>query len=232
MSTLDLPDEELILRYQGFVRSVATTAWKTTLGNVDLEDLISYGQVGLIQAARSYDPTSQVEFATFAFYRVRGAIFDGYASMQWLTRAQYRRICKGQLADDVIEHHEFDDSRGSEEADAQWTAGVVGKLMIVHLALEAGERGPAAHLLEDPSGTRPGDSLELEESHQCVRRAVEELPDDERSLIEAIYFAGKTLTAAAKDLGKSKSWVSRLHDRALDRLLRKLQTVGMAGTPR
>jgi RNA polymerase sigma factor for flagellar operon FliA len=233
MSTLNLPDDELIIRYQGFVRSVAMTAWKTTLRNVELEDLISYGQVGLIQAARSFDPQSKVEFATYAYYRVRGAIFDGYASMQWLTRAQYRRIRGCQLSDEVIEHHEFDESSGGEAlADARWTSGAVGKLVVVHLALEAGERGPLASKLPDPSGASPGDLLDLEEAHQCVRRAVAELPDEERLLVETVYFGGQTLTAAANALGKSKSWVSRLHDRALDRLLRKLQTAGLAEAAR
>jgi RNA polymerase sigma factor for flagellar operon FliA len=229
MSSLNLPDDELILRYQGFVRAVAMTAWKATLGNVELDDLISYGQVGLLQAARSYDPKSDVEFATYAYYRVRGAIFDGYASMQWLSRAQYRRIRSRQLGDEVIEQQAFEESSGREgHSEALWTTGVIGKLVVVHLALEAGERGPAASKLSDPSEVSPSESLELEEAHQCVRRAVAELPDEERSLVEAIYFKGQTLTAAANVLGKSKSWASRLHDRALERLLRKLQTAGVA----
>lgn len=233
MSTLNLTDEDLVLRYQGFVRSVATTAWKSVLGNVELEDLISYGQLGLVQAARSYDPQSGAEFATYAYYRVRGAIFDGYASMQWLSRAQYRRICAQHLSDEAIQQHGLDASADGPELDAaQWSTGMVGKLVVIHLALEAGERGPHAGLLEDKAAAHPGEALEQGEAHQLVRQAVAELPDDERLLVESVYFGGQTLTAAAKMLGKSKSWVSRLHDRALERLLRKLQSAGMAGFPR
>jgi RNA polymerase sigma factor for flagellar operon FliA len=227
MSTLHATDEDLILRYQGFVRSVATTAWKTVLGNVDLEDLVSYGQLGLVQAARSYDPQSGAEFSTYAYYRVRGAIFDGYSSMQWMSRAQYRRICEQLLTDEVLQEHERDAAGASSADDAQWCAGAVGKLVVVHLALEAGERGPQAGLLEDKSAERPGEALELSEACDFVRRAVAELPDDERTLVESVYLGGQTLTAAAKLLGKSKSWASRLHDRALERLMRKLQGAGM-----
>jgi RNA polymerase sigma factor for flagellar operon FliA len=233
MSSIDVPDQELILRYQGFVRSVAITAWKSVLGNVDLEDLIGYGQVGLVQAARSYDPQSGVEFATYAFYRVRGAIFDGYASMQWLTRSQYRRICERQLSDEVIQQQEMDaaDANGVRDDaavrhDAEWTARLVGKLVVIRLAMEAGDRGVSGKLVADKSAVLPAESLELEEARQCVRQAVAELPDDERLLIESVYFGNQSLTAAAKTLGKSKSWASRLHDRALERLLRKLQAVG------
>jgi len=226
MNTLNCADDELILRYQGFVRTIAHTAWKSTLGNVDLEDLISYGQIGLLQAARSYDVASGTDFSTFAFYRVRGAIFDGYASMQWLSRAQYRRICRQQLVDEVIERQEHNSNKGDRSDcanDAAWSAEVVGKLIIVQLALEAADGEYSDRQLADSAAASPSEAMVQSELQAAVRNAVRELPSDERQLISSVYFDGKTLTEAAKQAGKSKSWASRLHDRALQRLLRYFQ---------
>ena len=224
---LNLPDNDLVLRYQGFVRSVALTAWKSTLGNVELDDLISYGQVGLIQAVRSYDPTSGVEFATYAFYRVRGAIFDGYTSMQWLSRAQYKRIRMQHLSDDVIECQEQNLQSAQVDDrpdDATWSAETIGKLFFVQMAFELSGDDRQASQFADSSSSAPGQAIEQAEVHATVRQAISELPEAERDLIQTVYYDGKSLTGAAQAAGKSKSWASRLHDRALDRLMRKLQS--------
>ena len=83
---------ELIEQGQGLVRSLVTRVHRSIPVRADLDDLIAYGELGLAQAARDYDPSHGVAFTTFAFLRVRGAIYDGVAEMTWTSRAQYRRL--------------------------------------------------------------------------------------------------------------------------------------------
>ncbi len=70
---------------------------------VDLEDLIAYGELGLAQAARDFDPSRDCRFVTFAYYRVQGAIYDGLAKMTWTSRSRYKRLRYQQLANDVLD---------------------------------------------------------------------------------------------------------------------------------
>jgi RNA polymerase sigma factor for flagellar operon FliA len=60
--------------------------------------------------------------------------------------------------------------------------------------------------------------LELEQMRKRVRAAIEHLPEKERKLLQGYYFQGKTLEEAGAEIGQSKSWASRLHARAIDRL--------------
>ena len=90
--------ERLIAENQALVRSIASTIARRLPPNVDTEDLIAYGQVGLAGAARDFDPGRGTSFATFAYYRIRGAIYDGISRLSWTSTERDDRIHGGQLA--------------------------------------------------------------------------------------------------------------------------------------
>ncbi len=73
---------------QGLVRSMAVQIGRKLPPHVELEDLIEYGQVGLAEAARDFDPGLGSRFSTYAYYRVRGAIYDGLAKVAWFNRSR------------------------------------------------------------------------------------------------------------------------------------------------
>ena len=75
--------QQWIEQCQGLVRSLALQIHRKLPANIDLEDLIAYGQLGLVEAARSFDAGRGCQFSTFAYYRIRGAIYDGAAKMSW-----------------------------------------------------------------------------------------------------------------------------------------------------
>lgn len=81
--------EQLIADCQGLVRSLAWQIHCKLPSHVDLEDLVSYGQIGLIEAARAFDPSRENQFSTYCYYRIRGAIFDGLSKMSWFNRASF-----------------------------------------------------------------------------------------------------------------------------------------------
>ena len=81
----------LIEECQGLVRLLASRIHRKLPSHVELGDLEAYGQVGLLEAARDFDPTRGGRFSTFAYYRIRGAIYDGLAKMSWFSRTEYRR---------------------------------------------------------------------------------------------------------------------------------------------
>jgi RNA polymerase sigma factor for flagellar operon FliA len=82
-----------------------------------------------------------------------------------------------------------------------------------HVALDAVP--PAALVSDTPA---PSDRLDRQQDAARLRAALDRLPDRERALIVAHYVDGQTLLDAGAALGLSKSWASRLHARAIDRL--------------
>ena len=83
--------EQLVTGCEGCVRSLAWKIHQRLPNSVELDDLIAFGQLGLLEAARDFDQKRQVRFTTYAYYRVRGAILDGLSTMNWFTKADYAR---------------------------------------------------------------------------------------------------------------------------------------------
>lgn len=221
--------QQLMADGQGLVRSIALKVHRSIPVRVDLEDLISYGQVGLAEAAKDFDPNAGAQFTTFAYYRIRGAIYDGLSQMSWLSRAQYRRLQFQQRASAVLrESHEDDRAEDSEEArdDRTWLQNTTEKLAVVYLAGGGEDSSPGAEATWEDPGAAPAAAAAARELGARLHELVDRLPDAEGRLIRAIYFEDHTLQEASRRLGISKSWASRLHARSLEQLARWLRQMG------
>src|SRR4030095_2508594 len=109
---LDFKDRNAIItQYTPYVRSIAGKIKKTLAKEIEFEDLVEYGMIGLLEAAERYDAGMGANFMTFAYYRIRGAIYDGLGGMGWMSRSEYARVryeekanaYMGQVADDVAQ---------------------------------------------------------------------------------------------------------------------------------
>jgi RNA polymerase sigma factor for flagellar operon FliA len=224
--------DQLIERGQALVHSLAAAIARSVPVRADLEDLIAYGELGLAQAARDFVPAFGVEFTTFAYHRVRGAIYDGLAEMTWTSRAQYRRLRHLQMAEEVIAEDAAtapSDGRESLESGVRWLRSVTDKLAAVFLTGHSDECGGIRDsTIEDPRATGAA-IVAQQEISQRLHRLIDELPNVERRLIRSIYLEGQTLQKAAQSLGISKSWASRLHAKALEMLARSLRRLGADG---
>ena len=82
----------LIEKHLALVQAIARKVKKTLSASIDFEDLVGYGSKGLVEAAERFDPTQGVTFSTFAYYRIRGAMFDGLRTMGWYSRVGLRAL--------------------------------------------------------------------------------------------------------------------------------------------
>jgi RNA polymerase sigma factor for flagellar operon FliA len=226
--------QQLIEDCQGLVRSLATRIHRHLPPYVDLEDLIAYGQVGLAEAARDFDPARGIKFSTFAYYRIRGTVYDGLAKMTWFSRPHYHRVRYEQMADELLRvESEEENENAWVDADLQsnmrWFRDLSRALTVVYLTTH-GEREEetAQPPLIDQSTPAPPAVVIGRETRQMLHQLVEALPAEERDLIRATYFDELTLQEAGRRLGISKSWASRLHAKALKRLGRSLRLLGVA----
>ncbi len=214
---------QLIAGCQGLVRSIAWKVHRRLPPYVELDDLIGYGQVGLAEAARDYDPEHGTQFTTFAYYRIRGAILDGLSRLAWFSAADYNQGRYEHLAHEAL-HSDTDEGGGTEGAklgdDIRWFKRATGALAVVHLMChsnwEAGGREIAS------AQRTPVESAISSELSAKLRALVERLPKDARELVHGTYFEGLTLKEAGERIGISKAWASRLHARTLQQLARSL----------
>lgn len=210
---------DLIGEGHALVRSLALRIYRNIPVRVELDDLIAYGELGLAEAARDFQADLGNQFSTFAYYRIRGAIYDGLAKMTWTSRARYRRLRFESMADDVLEaERESDHGKPmSAEESGRWFARVTERLAMVFLASDSDDESNPVAAAEDPLDAAPVRMLHREAS-ESLRALVDRLPDVERRFINYVYFDGLTLREAGLRLGFSKSWASRLHAKILERL--------------
>ena len=198
-------------------------ARRLATSSATLDDLRSFGREGLLQAARSFDASRGVPFRRWANLRIRGAIIDGVRQWGHLPRRVYRELRAIAAADRVQENFDEENSANPattpEAADARLTS---------HLAGLATAMAMGSAILREDIDVRddepsPEDAVAQAELVARVRAVMATLPDAERTLIERHYFADETLDQAAASLGLSKSWGSRLHARAIERIARELR---------
>ena len=231
MTTKEKSVDELIEEGQSLVYSLASKIYRSVPVRIDLDDLIAYGEIGLAEAAREFDPSKGVRFTTFAYYRVRGAIYDGLSKMSWTSRARLRRLRYQQMANEVMANDaERTDSDSSLEGEATWFRDLSEELAVVFIASQMGdEAGMSDSSIEDDSASTAPAMLAQQEISQKLVELVDSLPANERQMIRAVYFEGATLQDAAARQGISKSWASRMHAKILEQLGRSLRKLGEGG---
>ena len=96
-------DDAFIAEYRPLVVSIARRTRHQLDLKVDDDDLIAFGYQGLLEARSRFDSSRGVQFNTFAYYRVRGAIIDGVRAMAFLPRRAHERLKMAEAADQVAE---------------------------------------------------------------------------------------------------------------------------------
>ena len=191
----------------------------------EFEDLVAYGQLGLIEARERFDAGRGNSFGTFAFYRIRGAIYDGLREMGAISRSRAFRFAANanQLlmteADDAV--HET----GAEAVDDQ--VKTIEKLIdnlipIYFLSLDA----EGAMEIRDDAAFKHAD-YEQRDLLASVKKVLDEIEPEESELLKKIYFKNLSMTELAAQMGVTKSWVSRLHARAIKHLQTALKKRGI-----
>ena len=215
--------DRLVEEHLYLVHSIASKLRARLAKTMEPGDLVGYGSKGLVEAARRFDPGLGTAFSTFAYYRIRGAIFDGMRTMGWYSRSDYARFRAEEHADDYLaaaaEREAAERAVGSSPpaSDKSETldsiAELLGGLAAVHItSMEAARDVP------DERWKAPDQALQDAEGGQRVRAALATLPEKERRLLELYYFGDENLEVAGKKMGLSKSWASRLHARAVGHL--------------
>lgn len=206
-------DTEFVERYRALVEHIVHSI-EAQLGIVrSRDDLIAFGMVGLLEARKRYDPALGAQFNTFAYYRIRGAVLDGVSQMSRVPRSVVRRSKALALLDVETEHAAAAQSNLPSTVDMQAMA-----LDAVGTLLSRVATSYTLAVMTAPEHADPEAELSRRQSYAAITEATESLPTRERVVVRGHYIEERQFDDIAKELGVSKSWMSRIHAKALDRL--------------
>jgi RNA polymerase sigma factor for flagellar operon FliA len=197
---------------------------------VRFDELVSQGREGLLAAARSFEPDRGVPFRRWANLRIRGHMIDGVRQGGNIPRRVYRTLRALQAADTVYENAAEENAAAppanAETADATLSDTLGTAAMAMALAFLSLRHGDALDLARDEKET-PEEEVSRAELIGRIRAAIAERPEAERQLIERHYFGDVSIDEAAREIGLSKSWASRLHARAIEAIQKSLRRDGI-----
>lgn len=214
----------LIEKHKPIVYFLAKKISQSLPFNTDIEDLVAYGQLGLVEASERFDPSRGNNFSTFAHYRIRGAIYDGLREMGVISRSRTHRFAAH--ANDVL-MTEVDDSSiesGTDVSDEiQTVENLIDALIPIYFLSIDNEETKE---IQDESAFSSAD-IETRDLVNKVRATIEELEPEESELLKKLYFKNTLMKDLAAQMGVTKSWVSRLHARAIKHLQSALVKSGI-----
>jgi len=227
--------DRLLLEHLPTVRYIARRIHERLPQHVELDDLISAGVVGLIDAFGKFDHAKKVQFKSYAQFRIRGAILDSLRTLDWSPR-ELRR--KGRAVEESIRsltqrlgrapaEPEIAKDMGLGLVDYQMLLGELKGLEIGSLHMERTEDSGDEELSYIPGAPEDDPLFQClqGEMKQLLIDAIDELPEKERMVLTLYYYEELTMKEIGLTLGVVESRVSQIHSSAVVRLRAALGAV-------
>ena len=222
-------DNDLITKHAKLVKRIAFHLMHRLPPNVQAEDLIQAGMIGLLEAARQYDPTQGASFETYAGIRVRGAMLDEIRRSDWTPRSVHR---KSREAAEALRN--IEQETGRDATDVEVASRLAISLSAYHQILT---ESMAAHVFSfDQPDESTGETITLPESRDvspsehvhhvsfksALATGIKNLPERESMVMSLYYDEDLNLRQIGDILGVSESRVCQIHGQALVRLKARL----------
>jgi RNA polymerase sigma factor for flagellar operon FliA len=224
-------EDKLIVEHLPLVHKIVHQVVSYLRPPLTIDDLVSAGTIGLVKAARDFDPSKDAEFKTYAYIRVRGAVIDELRSWSFAPASLKKQLDQAKAAFD-----ELTEQNGVEPTDEQ-VADEMG--IKVNKLYKLFENARARHFLsmntssedEEPTlgamlagdSEKPGDNIEQKELLNALAEAIQSLPSKERKIIILYYNKELTMKEVATVLNVTESRISQMHASALFKLSNKLR---------
>jgi RNA polymerase sigma factor for flagellar operon FliA len=225
--------EEIIKEFLPVVRYTANRlSWKLP-PQISVDDLISVGLNGLIEALDRFEQ-GKVKLKTYAQYRIKGAMLDELRAVEWMPRSRKKKIntLKG-MADKLEKELE----RMPEDDEVASALNI--SLDEYYQILEESHRGASFKFenfetfserpdvnvidnIEDPNDNNPLSLLVEKDQKKTMARVIDELPEKEKMVLSLYYWEELTMKEVGVVLGLTESRVCQLHNQALSRLKAKI----------
>ncbi|HEY3989109.1 MAG TPA: FliA/WhiG family RNA polymerase sigma factor [Acidobacteriaceae bacterium] len=220
--------EEILREHLPMVRFLALRIRERLPQQVEMEDLISAGIVGLMDALQKFDPQKKVQFRTYAQFRVRGAMLDSLRALDWGPRDLRR---KGRAVEEAIRslsttlgkaptESEVAKAMGLDLSAYQQLLGELSGLELGSLNAAPADDAGVEVLALIPAGPEDDPFLQCQSNEMRGRlaEAIGGLPERERMVLTLYYYEELTMREVGATMGVVESRVSQLHSSAMARL--------------
>ncbi len=233
--------EEVVLDNLQLVQFIARRIHEKLPQHVNLEDLVSAGILGLIDAAEKFDTAKNTQFRTYAQFRIRGAILDSLRDVDWGPRDLRRqarsieetiRALAARMGRAPAEQEIADELGQSLEAYQKVLTELNG-LEIGSLHVQRNEESGEEELAYVP-GSPEDDPLYIcmrSEMQDRLRSAIEELPEKERLVLTLYYYEELTMKEIASVLNVTASRISQIRSSAILHMRVKLESRPQKNAP-
>jgi RNA polymerase sigma factor FliA len=217
--------ERVIVEHLPIVRYLARRIHERLPQQVDIEDLVSSGVLGLIDALQKFDPAKKVQFRSYAQFRIRGAILDSLRTLDWSPRDLRR---KGRAIEEAIRSLTSRLGRAPSETEVatelemelseyQLLLGELKGLEIGTLHAERSEDSGEEELAYIPTDPQEDPLFRCLKGEMQARlaRAIDQLPERERLVMTLYYYEEMTMKEIGLTLGVVESRVSQIHASAV-----------------
>jgi RNA polymerase sigma factor for flagellar operon FliA len=228
-----LETNAMLKQYSPLVRRLAHQMIAKLPANVEVDDLIQVGMIGLADAMTRFDSDQGVQFETFATQRIRGAMLDELRGADWMSRGNRK-----QQRDIETALHKLQQQLGRAPQESE-IAREMGISLSEYQDLLGKVRGTQLVYLEDMSGDdgdhdfldrhvadeneNPVAMLQDRRMREALVAAIKLLPEREQYVMSMYYEQDMNLKEIAAVLGVTESRVCQLHSQSIARLRTKLR---------
>ena len=223
----------LLKQYSPLVRRLAHQMIAKLPANVEIDDLIQVGMIGLNDALSRFDPAQGVQFETFATQRIRGAMLDELRGSDWMSRGDRKHQRMIETAVHKLEQKlgrapsetEIAAEMGLKLAEYQELLGKVRGTQLVYLEDMSGDDGDEdfldRHMVD--ADANPLGRLSDRKMREALVAAIENLPQREQYVMSMYYEHDMNLKEIAAVLGVTESRVCQLHSQSIARLRTRMR---------
>jgi RNA polymerase sigma factor for flagellar operon FliA len=227
----EVPQHELVIKHADLVKRIAYHLVSRMPPNVEVDDLIQSGMIGLLDAAKHYSATKGANFETYAGIRIRGAMLDEVRKSDWTPRSVHRNM--REMAEVV---RKLENAKGQDASPLDIAEGLGVSIedyhKLVHDAASCrlfsfdqmgasdDESSPADHARDERPG--PFDHIHDAGFRDALSLAIGTLPEREKLVLSLYYDEDMNLREIGEVLEVSESRVCQIHGQALIRLRSRL----------
>ncbi len=227
--------DEIILEYAPLVKYIAQKIASRLPSNIELDDLISCGVIGLMDAIEKFDSSRDNKFKTYAEFRIRGAILDELRSQDWVPRSvrEKAKIVEKAYAklDKEFGRPATDDEMCTElQCSMDEFHELINKSKSVSLmniddaaAMSKGDKKLMVSLMETSRSANPQTAVGYKRAQEVIKEGIKTLPEKQRLVLSLYYFEDLNLKEIGQVLDVTESRVSQLHTQAIIKLKAKLR---------
>ena len=218
--------QELIIEYVPLVKLVAGRLAIYLGSNVEYDDLVSYGIIGLIDAIDKFDYGKGIKFETYASLRIRGSILDQIRKMDWIPRSvrqkqkaisEAAKKLEAMLGPNYADEDMAKELGISEEEYNTWLSQTnISNVSSLDDIMEQGS--DVKNTGSGSSNIDPESSVVKEELKEQLVRALSALTEKEKKVVMLYYYEELTLKEISRVMEVSESRVSQLHSKALTKM--------------